>query len=38
MFEELDFELLKDIEIEEPDYSSAKKHVSLVLKETFLMR
>ncbi|KAJ8907237.1 hypothetical protein NDN08_003718 [Rhodosorus marinus] len=38
IFEEVDFEVLKDIEMDEPDYTTAKKHVSLVLKETFLMR
>jgi len=38
MLEEVDFEVLKGIQMEEPDYSCAKKHVSLVLKETFLMR
>jgi len=38
MFEEVDFEVLNGIQMEEQDYSCPKKHVSLVLKETFLMR
>uniref|UniRef100_A0A7S2ZYB4 C2 domain-containing protein n=1 Tax=Rhodosorus marinus TaxID=101924 RepID=A0A7S2ZYB4_9RHOD len=38
IFERVDFEVLKDIGMDEPDYTSAKRDVSLVLKETFLVR